>query len=318
MNLDSVLAMAADLRLALSLAAAFAAAGLLGYALVGSAPRRPPEPGGPRDPLPLFWRLAWPLVLLFEGAAGATMGSQGRISCEARLRAAGLGRQLTPARHRAGCWVAALVGAGLLGAGWMLVAASVSTPASGSGSVPGSSTHLAFSLIGAVIGGLLPVTRLRDRAMGRQRAMLRQLPFFLDLVTMSVEAGLNLNAALAQAVDRGPPGPLREELAHLLRDLRAGRAREEALRALASRTQLPAVSNLVAALGVAHKQGASLGPILRAQAEQRRTERFLRAEKLAMEAPVKMLLPLALFIFPGTFTVLLFPVVSRLMTEGIL
>src|SRR5690606_36424132 len=118
--------------------------------------------------------------------------------------------------------------------------------------------------------------------------------------------------------DRGPPGALRDEFAQLLGDLRAGRPRDEALRALALRAQLPAISNLVAALGVAHKQGASLGPILRAQAEQRRTERFLRAEKLAMEAPVKMLLPLVLFIFPGTFAVLLFPVVSRLLAEGVL
>jgi tight adherence protein C len=188
-----------------------------------------------------------------------------------------------------------------------------------------SGLALAFSgagawalFLGAILGGLLPVARLRDRAQSRQRWMLRQLPFFLDLITMSVEAGLNLGAAFAQAVDRGPSGPIRDEFAHLLRDMRAGRSRDEALRALASRVQMPAMSNLVAALASAHKQGVRLGPILRAQAEQRRAERFLRAEKLAMEAPVKMLLPLALFIFPGTFAVLLFPVISRLMAEGVL
>ena len=173
-------------------------------------------------------------------------------------------------------------------------------------------------MAGAALGGLLPVARLRDRAASRQRAMLRQLPFFLDLISMSVEAGLNLGAALAQAVDRGPPGAMRDALAQLLRDLRAGRPRDEAMRALAARAQLPAISSLVAALASTQKQGASLGPILRAQAEQRRTERFLRAEKLAMEAPVKMLMPLVLFIFPGTFAVLLFPVVSRLIAEGVL
>jgi tight adherence protein C len=171
---------------------------------------------------------------------------------------------------------------------------------------------------GAALGGLLPVARLRDRAASRQRALLRQLPFFLDLISMSVEAGLNLGAALAQAVDRGPPGAMRDELAQLLRELRAGRPRDEAMRALAARAQLSAISSLVAALASTQKQGASLGPILRAQAEQRRTERFLRAEKLAMEAPVKMLMPLVLFIFPGTFAVLLFPVVSRLIAEGVL
>jgi tight adherence protein C len=249
--------------------------------------------------------MAMPLVRLLEGTAAATMSPQRRLALEARLQQAGLARMLTPARHRAACWVGGLAGGALALAAGRLVPAL-------------DEIGLAVPLAGAVVGLLLPAARLRDRAASRQRALLRQLPFYLDLVTLSVEAGLNLGAALAQAVDRGPPGPMRDELALLLRDLRAGRPRDEALRALAERTRLPAVSNLVAALATAQKQGASLGPILRAQAEQRRTERFLRAEKLAMEAPVKMLVPLVLFIFPGTFAVLLFPVVSRLLAEGVL
>jgi tight adherence protein C len=111
---------------------------------------------------------------------------------------------------------------------------------------------------------------------------------------------------------------MREELALVLRDLRAGRSHDEAMRALSARVDLPAVSSLVSALSSAQKQGLSLGPILRAQSEQRRAERFMRAEKLAMQAPVKMLLPLVLFIFPGTFAILLFPVFSRLLGEGVL
>jgi tight adherence protein C len=302
----------AELRLAASLLAAFVAAALTGWALVRAAPSRTPEAAGPRDPLPLLWRLAWPLIRLIEVFAAATIGPQKRISVEARLRSAGAARQLTPARFRAGCWISSAMGALALAAVSKGLAAALGV------GIDATTVNTAAAATGAVIGALLPVARLRDRLMARQRSMLRQLPFFLDLVTMSVEAGLNLGAALAQAVDRGPPGPLREEFAHLLRDLRAGRSRDEALRALALRVQLPAMSNLVAALAVAHKQGASLGPILRTQAEQRRTERFLRAEKLAMEAPVKMLLPLVVFIFPGTFTVLLFPVVSRLVAEGVL
>jgi tight adherence protein C len=249
--------------------------------------------------------MAMPLVRLLEGTAAATMSPQRRLALESRLQQAGLARMLTPARHRAACWVGGVAGSALALAAGRLV------PVLGE-------IGLAVPLVGAVVGLLLPAARLRDRAAARQRSLLRQLPFYLDLVTLSVEAGLNLGAALAQAVDRGPPGPMREELAQLLRDLRAGRPRDEALRALAERARLPAVSNLVAALATAQKQGASLGPILRAQAEQRRTERFLRAEKLAMEAPVKMLVPLVLFIFPGTFAVLLFPVVSRLLAEGVL
>jgi tight adherence protein C len=87
---------------------------------------------------------------------------------------------------------------------------------------------------------------------------------------------------------------------------------------MAHRLDLPAVSNWVAALVGAEKQGSSLGPILRAQAEQRRQERFQLAEKLAMKAPVKMLFPLLIFIFPCTFVLLLFPVVVRLLQEGVL
>lgn len=294
-----------DARLWLTLAAAFVAAAAAVAALVRSAPAGVDERRRWRDPLPPLWRMGMPLVRLLEGTAAATMSPQRRLALEARLQQAGLARMLTPARHRAACWVGGAVGGALALAAGRLVPAL-------------DETGLVVPLAGAVVGLLLPAARLRDRAASRQRALLRELPFYLDLVTLSVEAGLNLGAALAQAVDRGPPGPMRDELALLLRDMRAGRPRDEALRALAERTRLPAVSNLVAALATAQKQGASLAPILRAQAEQRRTERFLRAEKLAMEAPVKMLVPLVLFIFPGTFAVLLFPVVSRLLAEGVL
>lgn len=294
-----------DARLWPTLVAAFFSATAALLALLRGAAKGGQGGKTPGGPLPILWRLTWPLIGLLEGAAAATMSPQRRFALEARLHQAGLARMLTPARHRAACWVAGLWG-GLLG----LLAGSFLPAASDPGPV--------LPLACATLGLCLPAARLRDRAASRQRALLRQLPFFLDLITLSVEAGLNLGAALAQTVDQGPPGPMREELSHLLQDLRAGRPRDEALRAMAERARSPAVSNLVAALATAQKQGASLGPILRAQAEQRRTERFLRAERLAMEAPVKMLLPLVLFIFPGTFAVLLFPVVSRLIAEGVL
>jgi tight adherence protein C len=101
-----------------------------------------------------------------------------------------------------------------------------------------------------------------------------------------------------------------------LRDIRAGRNRSEALRSLAERVQMPAISSLVSALTTAEKQGMNIGPILRAQAEQRRNERFLRAEKLAMEAPVKMLFPLIAFIFPCTFIAIGFPIAMKFLQSG--
>lgn len=158
---------------------------------------------------------------------------------------------------------------------------------------------------------------LRDRAQARQRRMLREFPFLLDMTTLCVEAGLNLHGALQQAAANGPPGPLRHELRHALADMRAGMARYEALQGLADRTDMPAIRQLVVALGQADQLGMSLGPLLRAQSEQRRAERFLRAEKLALEAPVKMLFPMVFCIFPCTFLIIGFPIVVKIVGVGI-
>jgi tight adherence protein C len=97
-------------------------------------------------------------------------------------------------------------------------------------------------------------------------------------------------------------------------DLRAGRSRAEALRALGERLDMPAINPLVAALVQADASGGSLAEVLRTQSEQRLNERFARAEKRAMEAPVRMLAPLVLCIFPCTFLILAFPIVMRFFT----
>ena len=101
-----------------------------------------------------------------------------------------------------------------------------------------------------------------------------------------------------------------------VRDVRAGRSRTDALRTLADRMDEAVISSFVAAVIQAEQTGMALGPILRAQAEQRRNERFSRAEKLAMEAPVKLLFPLIAFIFPCTFLVLGFPIAMKFLHMG--
>jgi tight adherence protein C len=166
------------------------------------------------------------------------------------------------------------------------------------------------------LGACLPLIWLRDHAERREREVFRALPFLLDVLTLALEAGSNLGAALAIAVDRLHPGALRYEMGHVLQDLRAGRPRTEAFAALAYRIRLPAIASLVAALQIAERQGASLGSVLRAQAQASRAARWVRAERQAMQAPVRMMLPLTVCIFPGTFAVLLFPVAMRLMQEG--
>ncbi|MEO6959259.1 MAG: type II secretion system F family protein [Burkholderiaceae bacterium] len=171
-------------------------------------------------------------------------------------------------------------------------------------------------LLALLVGGAAawwPRYRLRGQGAARQRLMLKEFPFLLDMTTLCVEAGLNLQGALQQAAQHGPVGPLRHELRGALADMRAGVPRLEALIELANRTDLVAVRQLATALGQADQLGMSLGPLLRAQSEQRRAERFLRAEKLALEAPVKMLFPMVFCIFPCTFLIIGFPIVVKLM-----
>ncbi|NYT61213.1 type II secretion system F family protein [Alcaligenaceae bacterium] len=172
------------------------------------------------------------------------------------------------------------------------------------------------ALLGLLAGLALmwwPRRWLHDLGLRRQALMLRDFPFFLDMTTLCVEAGLNLQGALQQAAAHGPEGHFRTELRYAMADMRAGMPRLQALNDMASRTGLPAVRSLVTALAQADQLGMSLGPLLRAQSEQRRVERFLRAEKLALEAPVKMLFPMVFCIFPCTFLIIGFPIAIKLM-----
>ncbi len=169
-----------------------------------------------------------------------------------------------------------------------------------------------------VVAFLMTHAWIRDRSRSRRAAVLRDLPFVLDLMTLGIESGQSLSAALVLVIEKAAPGPLLEHLRVLMAQLKAGQTQEVALREFGQDIDVASVHAWVAAVLIAHKQGASLAGVFRAQAEQVRVERFLRAEKAAMQAPVKMLLPLVIFIFPSAFIVLFFPVISRLMAEGFL
>jgi tight adherence protein C len=134
---------------------------------------------------------------------------------------------------------------------------------------------------------------------------------YVDMLTLALEAGGSLSVALKVATERSPDSVLRRAFLRVQGDLRAGRSRVEALRALGDRLDMPAVTPLIASLIQADSSGGSLAAVLRAQSEQRLNERFARAEKRAMEAPVRMLGPLVLCIFPCTFLILAFPIVMR-------
>ena len=273
---------------------------LIGWLLSRAAANVPAQDRAWLDAPPLGFRAVWwPVQWIAHYLRTPRIEPHIQASL-ARLRLAGLDFSLDPAQFLAGRLV------------WAVLCAGFSVWLTGSF---GLSTTWPM-IAGLGFGYLFPALWLRDRIEARRRQTFKTLPFMLDLITLCVESGLNLNSAIGQAVAKGPAGPLREEFARLLRDVRAGRARSEALRELASRLDMAPVSNFVATLIQAESTGMSLGPILRAQAEQRRTERFARAEKLAMEAPVKLLFPLLFFIFPCVFAILMFPIAMKFLAAG--
>jgi tight adherence protein C len=168
-------------------------------------------------------------------------------------------------------------------------------------------------LLMVIMGAALPVMWISDTHKRRDRDIVRNLPVFLEYLTMCVDAGLNFLGALQQAVDKGPDGAMKNEFRIVLRDIRSGLPRAEALMRMDQRVNLKDVSTFVRSVIQAEKMGSSLRTTLQIQAQQRLEERFQRAEKTAMQAPVKLIVPLIMFIFPLTFVILLFPIVVKFM-----
>jgi tight adherence protein C len=165
----------------------------------------------------------------------------------------------------------------------------------------------AMVVIVFLLSSAYPSRWLAGELASRHRNMQRSLPFVLDLLTLSVEAGLDFMSALQRIIDRRRLDPLGEELIRVLREIQLGKTRRHALRDMAARADQPDLRSVTRALVQADEMGVSIGAILRIQADQLRVRRFHRAEKLAHEAPVKMLFPLIVCIFPAVFIVLLAP-----------
>jgi tight adherence protein C len=157
----------------------------------------------------------------------------------------------------------------------------------------------------------LPDFLLKDMVARRQRAIVRALPFSVDLLTLVVEAGLDFSQGLQRVVERGPSGPLADELSLMLREIRLGTTRSDALRSLAERCGVPEVSSFTSVLIQADRLGASIGSVLRAQADLMRAERFQRAEKAGARASSIVLVPLVIFILPAALLVIVGPVILR-------
>ena len=168
----------------------------------------------------------------------------------------------------------------------------------------------------AILGAFYPILWLRDCGKARQHRIVRALPYDLDLLTLSIEAGLDFAAAIAKVVEKGRKGPLCDELSVMLRELRLGKTREEALRNLAARVELVPLTTFVQALVHADRMGTPLGKVLRILSTEMRVARTQRAEKLANEAPVKLLFPLIACIFPTIFLMLFGPIAYEVLFGG--
>lgn len=254
------------------------------------------------DPPPAFMMPVWPLARIVSFFIGNNLPSAYLNKLDAKLQKNSLSFVLTAEEYFSVCFTFALV-----------LPALAAVPLLSSGEV-----NIGLFFILALIGFILPEAWVKDSRRKRDVAIIQTLPIYLDYLSMCVDAGLNFSGALKQAVEKGPKGAMNNEFRVVLRDINSGQTRADALRRLEQRVDLKDVTIFVSAVIQAEKMGSSMRDTLMIQAEQRLDERFQRAEKMAMEAPVKLVIPLVAFIFPLTFIILLFPIAVRFIEQGAL
>jgi tight adherence protein C len=254
------------------------------YGAFRPAPGRAHQPFKQRVLVPLGDRLArWTLKLhpktTIEGVSN-------------RLLAAGLGRTLSPTTFLA------------LKSGFAILGLVLGAIFGGAATGPGGVLFCSIALAG--LGFIGPDFAVSAKARSRKDRIRAELPDALDLMAVSVEAGLGFDGALSKLTEY-MHGPLADEFALTLSEIRIGESRPDALKKLADRTGTPELSSFVRAIIQADQLGISLGRILRVQATDSRNKRQAAAEEKAMKAPIKMLFPTVLFIFPAMFLVILGP-----------
>ncbi len=219
-------------------------------------------------------------------------------STAARLLAAGMGRSLTPVTFLALKVAGALSGLVL----WLVFGSAAAGPQLG----------LIAGLGAAGLGFVIPGVIVSGRGRRRREEIKAQLPDALDLLAVSVEAGLGFDGAVAKMTEH-MSGALAEEFSLTLGEMRIGESRHDALKKLAERAGAPEVASFTRAIIQADTLGISLGRILRVQAVDSRLKRQAVAEERAMKSPIKMLFPTVLFIFPAMFIVILGPAMLNLL-----
>ena len=237
------------------------------------------------------------LAPLGDRLAGWTLKLHPKTTIEGvstRLLAAGLGRKISPTTF--------LAFKSALALGGLALGALFGGAAAG----PGGVLFAAIALAG--IGFIAPDFVVSGKARSRKDRIRAELPDALDLMAVSVEAGMGFDGAISKLTEH-MHGPLADEFALTLGEIRIGESRQDALKKMADRTNTPELSSFVRSIIQADQLGISLGRILRVQATDSRLKRQAAAEEKAMKAPIKMLFPTVLFIFPAMFLVILGPAI---------
>lgn len=177
-------------------------------------------------------------------------------------------------------------------------------------SQPKESTTWAMIAVSGLIGYRMPLGIVQGRAKGRRALILKALPFTFDLISIGVEAGISFDGALALVAEK-TTGPLTDEINVTLNEVRLGKARNDALKDFSDRVGLDDLRVFLTSVIYISKMGGSLVDVIRVQTDAMRVKRRQRAEETAMKAPVKIMFPLVLFIFPAIFVCILGPVILR-------
>jgi tight adherence protein C len=251
---------------------------------------------------PFVERTLRPLVARLSGSMSRVASSSFQEKAEKRLALAG-----NPGNLRVADWlgikaVAAIVGALIFIFLFFVVGVLGLPPA----------LRLLMGAVGLMFGYTIPEFWLGGRVKKRQHAILLQIPDALDLLTISVRAGLGFDAALGKVVEK-LEGPLTDEFRRALAEVRVGKTRREALRDIVPRTEVAPLTNFIGAIIQAEQLGVSISKVLQVQSEQLRIERRQRAEEMAAKAPIKMLFPLVGCIFPSLFIIILGPAIILIM-----
>ena len=173
--------------------------------------------------------------------------------------------------------------------------------------------HMAL-FVGLLLGFMAPDLYLSSKASGRGNGVLEQLPDALDLLTISVEAGLGFDAAIVKVTEK-MKGPLSDEFKRAAGEQRIGKSRQESLRGISQRVEVKELQNFISAIIQADQLGVSMSKVLRIQSEQLRQDRRQRAEEKAARAPILIMLPTVGCIFPSLFIVILAPAALSAMSS---